>query len=127
MLLYKFYALKRAKTFLKLVADKRVTPKRAWNLAMVYASKYMRLKNPWGKPYYLLIEPTNLCNLKCPMCPTGNGTMPRPRGFMTFETFKKIIDEMGDYLITVTLMNYGEPFLNQDVYKMISYANKRNI
>ena len=28
---------------------------------------------PFGWPAYIQIEPTNICNLKCPLCPTGSG------------------------------------------------------
>lgn len=31
-------------------------------------------------PYYIGLEPTNTCNLKCPLCPTGLNLSKRRKG-----------------------------------------------
>jgi MoaA/NifB/PqqE/SkfB family radical SAM enzyme len=87
------------------------------------------LRNPklLSFPPVIQIEPTNTCNLKCPLCPTGVGTMKRKKGFMSMKTFQAIIDELGDTLITVILYGWGEPFLNKDLSKMIRVCKMRNI
>jgi radical SAM protein with 4Fe4S-binding SPASM domain len=46
---------------------------------------------------------------------------------MSFDNFKRIIDELGPYLYRVDLHNWGEPLLNSELYKMISYARTHNI
>jgi radical SAM protein with 4Fe4S-binding SPASM domain len=74
-----------------------------------------------------MVEPTNICNLKCPMCPSGNGEMKRRMGQLTFENFKKLLDDLGDYLIQVQLWNQGEPFLNKSFLDFVRYANKKGI
>jgi len=51
----------------------------------------------------------------------------RPKGFMTFQSFKGIIDELGPYIYTVDLFNWGEPLLNKEIYKIIQYAEHSNI
>jgi MoaA/NifB/PqqE/SkfB family radical SAM enzyme len=53
--------------------------------------------------------------------------MKRPKGFMSIETFQKILDELGDSLIFVILYGWGEPFLNKDLPKMIGACTKLNI
>jgi len=58
-----------------------------------------------GYPYYLTIEPGNVCQLKCVLCPTGQREEGLPKGFLNFTNFKKIIDELGDYLYIVELYN----------------------
>jgi len=78
-------------------------------------------------PYTLTIEPTNVCNLRCPFCPTGKGEFGRPKGMMTFENYKRIIDEIGDYLVMAYLFLWGEPLLNKDIYRMITYTQEKNI
>jgi len=89
----------------------------------------MRLRSDraHGLPPTIQIEPTNVCNLKCPLCPTGTGSMKRPKGFMSFETFQRILDELGDVLICVYLYGWGEPFLNKEVPRMIQACDGRNI
>lgn len=78
-------------------------------------------------PFVLHIELTNVCNLKCPYCLTGNNSNGQDKGFMTFEQFKSLIDDLKDYLILVRLDGVGESFLNKDFYKMVEYASKNNI
>jgi radical SAM protein with 4Fe4S-binding SPASM domain len=61
------------------------------------------------------------------LCPTGQGNKSQPKGKMEFSQFKKIIDELGDYLYEIDLFNWGEPFLNKEIYKMIKYSKDKNI
>lgn len=88
-----------------------------------------RLATPYvrGYPYVLIIDTINICNLKCPLCPTGIDLPGRPKGRMDFSLFKKIIDILGDYALTLVLYNWGEPLLNKEIYPMIEYAKQRSI
>src|SRR3989344_6072567 len=88
-------------------------PKKLINFIIVNISKKLRLSKPHGFPFFLMIEPSSICNLNCPMCPIVlNKTDRDKKGHLKFESFKKIIDEIGDYLIVISLWNYGEPLLN---------------
>ena len=80
-----------------------------------------------SKPYIMVIEPTNICNLQCPLCSTGVGGQSRDKGSLNFENFKKLIDEAGDYLLKLALQNWGEPTLVKDLPKMIRYAADKGI
>ena len=76
----------------------------------------------------LMIEPTNICNLHCPVCPTGNGYYgDKPKGSMSFKQFKNIISAAKDFLGHVNLWGFGEPFLAPDIMQMIDYAGENNI
>ena len=103
------------------------TWKRFINSTLNFISKSVKCPYVFGLPESIFIEPTNTCNLKCPLCPTGSGKMKRRKGFLSFENFKKIIDEIGDYIYYLTLTNYGEPFLNKNILKIISYAKNKKI
>ena len=46
---------------------------------------------------------------------------------MRFEDYKKIIDEMKDVLQLVLLWNYGEPFLNKEIFNIVQYTKKHGI
>lgn len=100
--------------------------KKILNWITVEASIYVKPERPWGWPTHLQIEPSALCNLKCGFCPVTTG-MDRPTGYMAFNTFKKVIDEIGDYVFLILLWDWGEPFLNPAVYDMIAYAKHREI
>ncbi len=80
-----------------------------------------------GGPSHLTVDVTNICNLRCPLCPTGVNAPGREKGMMPLATFKKIIDQTRKYLISIDLFNWGEPLLNKDVYSMIAYAHAYDI
>ncbi|MBN2461800.1 MAG: SPASM domain-containing protein [Candidatus Cloacimonetes bacterium] len=74
-----------------------------------------------------MIEPTNICNLRCPLCPSGNGSLQRSRGYMDFQHYRKIIDEVKHYAAMICLWNQGESFLHRDFYQMIAYASQAGL
>lgn len=80
-----------------------------------------------GFPYKLQIEPTNICNLECPLCPVGRKILNRKPKHMRFHEFKSIIDDMEKYLLLIILWDWGEPFMNPELPKMIKYAEERGI
>lgn len=100
--------------------------KKILNWIFVEASILIKAVKPWGWPTHLQIEPTNLCNLSCSLCPVTEG-MDRSSGNMDFDVFKKIINDVGDYVFIIILWDWGEPFLNKSIYDMIRYAKTRNI
>jgi len=81
----------------------------------------------WGYPWMLQIEPTNACNLQCPLCPVGRKELGRKTRHMTFQEYKSIVDNMADYLLFLVLWDWGEPFMNPELPKMIAYATERGI
>lgn len=74
-------------------------------------------------PVMLNIEPTNKCNLKCVMCPRDQ--MTRPLGTMNIQDYKKLMLQAQDAGVTeITLNGYGEPFITEEVYEMVSLAKE---
>ena len=72
-------------------------------------------------PNNIMIEVTNLCNLKCQMC--YNQRMKRKKGFMLFSLFKKIVDQAVDLSIeNMGLYTTGESFLHPEIFKFIKYC-----
>ena len=84
-------------------------------------------KKVWGYPYEWEIDTTNICQLKCPLCHTGLGTIGRQKGVMHFETYSKIVYEVKNYCIWLSLYSWGEPFLNKEIGKFVEYAHKARI
>ena len=80
-----------------------------------------------SKPYHIEIEPTNICNLHCPLCSTGVDAITRPKQKIKLENFKKLIDEVKDTALLLALQNWGEPTLVKDLPKMIKYATDAGI
>ena len=86
-----------------------------------------KIDTSYGYPRTIQLEPTNNCNAKCPLCPTGAGQLKRRRGYMDVKLFKKIIDDVAGKTQYMTLWNYGEPFLHPKIFEMIDYAKKNNL
>jgi radical SAM protein with 4Fe4S-binding SPASM domain len=82
-----------------------------------------------GFPYMLQIEPTNFCNLSCTVCPAAanKNVLNRKRRHLRLEEFKKIINDMEEYLLFLVLWEWGEPFLNPELPEMIRYASEKGI
>jgi radical SAM protein with 4Fe4S-binding SPASM domain len=82
-----------------------------------------------GFPYILQIEPTNFCNLSCTVCPAAANKrdLNRDRRHLRLDEFKKIVDDMQDYLLFLVLWEWGEPFLNPELPEMIRYATEKGI
>ena len=98
-----------------------------WN--KLISLKQYKIHSSIAAPYptSLMIEPTNVCNLSCPTCPTGAGKLRRPPGFMPLDRYKIIIDELSNVLLDLTLHNYGEPLLHKQICEMIKYASIKGI
>lgn len=82
------------------------------------------LKPPLPKHVYM--DPSSACHLHCPLCPTGANTINLPRRIMKFDDFKKYIDQIPT-VEKLDLYNWGEPFLNPDIIRIIKYAKEKNI
>lgn len=82
----------------------------------------------WSYPFELCIDVTNKCNLHCPYCPTGRGEQGgRGRGTVSYELFAAILDELGPYAYDLELFNWGEPFFNRDLPRLIAYATGKRV
>jgi len=97
------------------------------NFLLIEKEKQRRQEYVSGYPYWLTIDPTNFCTLRCPFCPTGQNRNSRTKAILSLENFKKILDELGPYLIHIDFCNWGEPLLNKEIYKMIKYTKQYNV
>ncbi|HID87236.1 MAG TPA: radical SAM protein [Anaerolineae bacterium] len=103
------------------------TPRKLTNFALAKVQKWLRRDRLVSMPYRYFIDPLNVCNLRCPLCPTGRGELMRPQGKMNLEDFKRLVDQIAPYAYSVQLFNWGEPFLHPHIFDMIRYASQRRI
>jgi len=103
------------------------TPRRLWNLALVEAEFRLRRTRVSGKPYVLVVDPTNVCNLRCPLCPTGLMQRGRKAEMISWDTYTRTIDAAAPWAYKVNLFNWGEPLLHTHLFEMIRYASDRNL
>ena len=112
---------------IKKLFSKEKSVMQKYNLIQAYVQFKVRKLFLYNYPIRLTIDPCNYCNLHCTMCPTGTNAKGRKQSFMSFDTFKKIIDECGPFLWEIYLYNWGEPLLNKDIFKMVRYARQMRI
>ena len=103
------------------------TFKRLLNFIRVEMEFRLRKTRLKGKPYILVVDPTNVCNLRCPLCPTGLLEPGRKGSMMPWETFQSTIDQLSPWAYKVNLFNWGESLLNKETTRMISYANDKGL
>lgn len=103
--------------------------------------RYREYRRKWVKnpknfilesaPLHLDIEPTNACNLKCPMCPRTvliSDGRKFDIGKMPLETYKQIIDEAATIGVYSIKLNWlGEPLVHPDLIEMVRYAKEKGI
>ncbi len=76
-------------------------------------------------PATAVIEPTNVCNLACPLCP--NNTLTRKRGTLSYPDFEFILKTLPESIKKVYLYHAGEPLLNKNLPKMVGGLTKKGI
>jgi len=101
--------------------------KRLTNLLVNTIEKKTRRTKLMSYPYKILIDPTNICMLNCPLCPTGQGLEGRRKGKMTFDSFKAIVDQVGNFAYSLELYSWGEPLLNEALFEMVRYAQNEKL
>lgn len=78
-------------------------------------------------PLKLTIDTTNVCQLRCPLCPTGLQVQDRPNGHASLQTLSRLLDEAGDYLFFIDFFNWGEPLLNTHLEDFIRIASEKRV
>lgn len=95
-------------------------PLRLARTGFEYLTKQTRLSSG---PLRLWVEPTNVCNLQCPMCRTPQLAASVPKGLMSIETFTTVIEKAKPYVREVFLFLGGEPLLNKKLPEMVAIAS----
>ena len=97
------------------------------NAGLVELSYRFNMPFVIGGPVSLMVEPSAACNLRCPFCPTGIHMTKREGYTLSPADFERALGWFRYTLRTVTFWNYGEPFLNRDLPKMVAMASRYHI
>jgi len=87
---------------------------------------------PLATPFAVNIDPCDKCNFQCKFCPTSDRTLMkntpgRNHGVINMELYKKVIDDIASFDDKIKLLNLhkdGEPLLNKNISKMVSFAKQ---
>jgi radical SAM protein with 4Fe4S-binding SPASM domain len=88
---------------------------------------FYRKLQPWSWPTNMQVELTNYCNLNCPVCPTGLGALQRKPQAMDPAIFERLMNEVGRYLLTMSLWGWGEPLLHPELADILRIIQNRGI
>src|SRR5512138_2115919 len=67
------------------------TPRKVANLLRAELAKARGDITVASRPYIYTVDIGNICNLRCPLCPTGKHELERPQGFMSFADFETVV------------------------------------
>lgn len=83
---------------------------------------------PLSKPLSINLCTTDACNSRCKMCSIWRISRKQRQPELDFYAARKIIDTLSNWLGSF-LINFagGEPFLNKDFLKIISYAHQKKL
>ena len=103
---------------------------KVFNLILNIFEKKYKISTPRSLPLYLKIEPTPLCQLRCPGCRQSIGSYKkhfRKDMKISLDDFKRIVNPLRRGLLGISLSNHGEPLLHENISSLIAYAHKMNI
>lgn len=105
-----------------------VTPTKLWNVLKCEVERIRRVAQPKAFPYIAIIDVANTCNLKCPYCPTGRRQKSgRDKIFIEPDSVRQLLDDVGKYLVSVNLFNWGEPLLHPGIAEIVKLIHSRGI
>lgn len=112
-----------------------MNPGKEWKLPKALQSRkgwsdFLELKRS-PEPHLHQIEPTNACPYSCIMCPRDR-FMNRPVGFMDFDLYTKVIDEVAGFSSPVKekeveLFHFGESLLHPEIAEMVAYGTGKGL
>jgi radical SAM protein with 4Fe4S-binding SPASM domain len=90
-------------------------------------SNLFKIPVVWGKPWFISMETTSVCNLGCPQCPTGQGDIERDRKFMDLGEYRHLLEEISETTLILSLYFQGEPLMQEDFTEFVRLASQKNI
>ena len=103
------------------------TTRKFANLVRAKLEQHTRTLKPKSMPYRAAVDVVNTCNLKCPLCPTGQRRFGRDVQLMPVEHLDGLLEEFGDYLYMLDFFNWGEPLLHPQIGEFVERVHKRKI
>lgn len=97
------------------------------NFLLALRARRRRADTAIAKPIDVTIDFTTTCQLHCPYCAVGNGTMVRAVTFMQPDMFAHIVRELGDTTFISWYFSTGEPLLHKKFGSLLSLTKDKQI
>jgi MoaA/NifB/PqqE/SkfB family radical SAM enzyme len=97
------------------------------NLMLAKRELLARSTSPLSRPYGLMVDPSNGCNLACPGCVHSSTVKARKiidwnKGLLSEALFRSFMQCYGSYAFQIVFCNYGEPITNPNTPRLIEIA-----
>ena len=109
------------------VSSRQMSAAKRLNLVKAGLNLINKRLSPWSWPLFMQLELTNYCNLRCRVCATGQGILGRKPASIDVALFERVLNEVGPYLLTLSLFSWGEPLLHPELRKILSLVQNRGI
>jgi hypothetical protein len=76
------------------------------------------------------VDIAGMCNLRCISCPRGNENSQPAKGFMSTQTYRKVLDKLLKeipLLGSIQLYTWGEPLLNSELPEIVSMTREARV
>jgi MoaA/NifB/PqqE/SkfB family radical SAM enzyme len=99
------------------------------NLLLAKHHYLARSTTLFSRPFGLLVDPSNGCNLACPGCVQSSRAKSLKlfdwqNGLLSEERFSALLARYGPYAMQIMFCNYGEPTTNQKTPRFIAMARE---
>jgi MoaA/NifB/PqqE/SkfB family radical SAM enzyme len=114
-------------SYLPRIEDKLLEAKKYVNLLRALEARRRRSLVVRHVPYEITLDAATVCQLSCPYCTTGNGTIKRTRAILQPEIHRSVIAELADRLFLVWYFSTGEPLLNKNIADIIGQTKGKEV
>ena len=97
------------------------------NFLQALEDRRRRALRPSALPIDLTIDFTTTCQLSCPYCAVGNGTMQRKSSLMSEPLYHQIVDELSETTFITWYFSTGEPLLHKRFSELMEYEKGKDV
>lgn len=93
--------------------------RKLFNYLLAEVQRWLGSEKFSARPYFLSLEPTDSCQLRCPFC-----TVPyaKEHHVLAYEDYERLMRELGPWLVRAELYKGGESFLHPRILDMVRLA-----
>ena len=109
------------------ISDERLQVLKYVNFLAALRSRVKKSKVCYHLPIELTVDFTTTCQLHCPYCSVGNGTIHRTSSHISIPLYSSLMNDVGDALFFVWNFSAGEPLLHKQCADLIKIGTRHEV